>query len=150
MGLFQITAVPQNWVTQFAICGHNTQTFTSEQNLKSLGLFPDFRVYEVFSNVMSMQLSTSSSQCLWTIRPSRQQWCPTYLAGMWSRPQIVRGEKNMREREKSHAKVHRLTPQSLLSASSPNCRDDTQIYCTTHDPAMGPYRSMDGHLALAW
>lgn len=74
----------------------------------------------------------------------------SYLLSRHVEPTTNRqGRKNMREREKSHAKVHRLTPQSLLSASSPNCRDDTQIYCTTHDPAMGPYRSMDGHLALA-
>lgn len=31
-------------------------------NLKSLGLFPDIRVYEVFSNVLRFQLSTSSRQ----------------------------------------------------------------------------------------
>lgn len=62
MGLFQITAVPQNWVTQFSICGHDTQTFTSEYNLKLLGLFADIRNYEVSSNVLRVQLSTSSSQ----------------------------------------------------------------------------------------
>lgn len=58
-------------------CGHNTQTFTNEQNLKSLGLFPGFRVYEVLSNIMSVQLSTNSSQCLLATRPSRQQGSPT-------------------------------------------------------------------------
>lgn len=75
MGLFQITAVTQNWVTQFAICGHDTQTFTSEQNLKLLGLFPDIRDYEVFSNVWRVQLSTSSSQNLIATRACGQQLC---------------------------------------------------------------------------
>lgn len=136
MGLFQITAVPQNGVSQIAICGHNTQTFTSEQNLKSLGLFPGFRVYEVFSNIMSMQLSTNSRQSLWT-SGTRQAAEMSYLAAGHVPPTTSPHERmNMREVSFTLKPADRIpVPFSLLPTTLYRWH---QIYSSSPDLADGP------------
>lgn len=136
MGLFQITAVPQNGVTQIAICGHNTQTFTSEQNLKSLGLFPGFRVYEVFSNVMRVQLSTNSRQSLWT-NGTRQAAEMSYLAAGHVQPTTNPRERtNMREVGFTLKPTDQISvPFSLLPTTPYRWH---QIYSSSPDLADGP------------
>lgn len=101
-------------LSQFAICGHNTQTFTSVQNRKSLGLFPAFRVYEVFSNIMSVQLSTSSNHCSEPQDPAGSS--DVLLSSRpWRANHKPSGEKKVRERNKRHHKAHRLHSYTFLS-----------------------------------
>lgn len=136
MGLFQITAVPQNWVTQCAICGHDIQTFTSEQTSSHLGYFQTSESMKFLAMFWGFSCPHTPGKNLRTTRACGQQSC---LIGGHAEVTINWG------REKSGSKAHWINPYAFLPALHHICADDTRLDNSGLDSV---YRSLQVHSNL--